>query len=136
MISDLFSMWFRVLVVAAFSLSTVAFVASTSAASSDPPEAVTQQVTVISRTPTEPATKGTTSTRDPDDLSWHSIDGGGGVSASGGLSLIGAIGQPESGPSAAGTQLLAGGLWASSQTSHIFSDSFESGSTIQWSNGP
>ena len=125
---------FRVLIVVVFFLSTAAIVAAASAAESDPPEVVTRPVTLVSTAPTDTTTTQTTATRDPDDLSWHSIDGGGGVSTGGSLSLIGAIGQPESGRSENGAQALSGGLWASSQTSHLFSDGFESGDTLQWSN--
>jgi len=126
--------WFRVLMVVVFFLGAAGLVAAASAAGSDPPDVETQPVTVISTAQTDTAATQTTTTRDPDDLSWHSIDGGGGVSAGGSLSLIGAIGQPESGLSESGAQTLAGGLWASSQTSHLFSDGFESGDTLQWSN--
>jgi len=126
--------WFRVLIVVVFFLGAAVRVVAASAAGSDPPEAETQPVTVVSTASAEPASAQNTATRDADDLSWHSIDGGGGISSSGNLSLIGAIGQPESGLSAGGTQALAGGLWASSQTSHLFSDGFESGDMLQWSN--
>ena len=48
------------------------------------------------------------------DLTWHTIDGGGGVSMSTSLSLHGTIGQPDaSQPSAGGDFTLAGGFWAS-----------------------
>ena len=71
--------------------------------------------------------------RDPDTMAWHSIDGGGGSSSGGSLSLTVAIGQPETGLSALGTETLVGGLWALSHTSHLFSDSFDSGGTLVWS---
>ncbi|HWL95106.1 MAG TPA: hypothetical protein VNT79_16420 [Phycisphaerae bacterium] len=49
------------------------------------------------------------------DLSWFTIDGGGGYSAGGSFKLEGTIGQPDAGPSAGamigGTFELVGGLW-------------------------
>jgi hypothetical protein len=134
MMSDRLLTMFRVLIVVVFFLGAAAIVVAASAAGADPPKMETAPATVVSTTPTEPTATQTTGTRDPDDLSWHSVDGGGGISSSGNLSLIGAIGQPESGLSAGGTQALAGGLWASTQTSHLFSDGFESGDTLQWNN--
>lgn len=134
MISGRFLTWFRVSIVVVFFLGGIAIVATAEAAGPDPPEVEPQPVIAASAPPTEPVTAQSTATRDADDLSWHSIDGGGGVSASGSLSLIGVIGQPESGLSAGGTQVLVGGLWASDQTSHLFSDGFESGDTLQWNN--
>jgi len=124
--------WVSISIVVLFLLGAAAIVAAASAAGPDPPEVETQPVTLVSTAPADTTATQSAATRDPDDLSWHSIDGGGGTSASGGLSLTGAIGQPESGLSAGGTQVLTGGLWASGQTSHLFSDSFESGDTLQW----
>ena len=46
------------------------------------------------------------------DLSWHSIDGGGGFSAGGGFELEGTIGQPDAGFVTGGDFELAGGFWA------------------------
>ncbi len=134
MMSDRLLTWVRVSIVVVFFIGAAALVAAASAAGSDPPEVETQPATLVSTAPADTTTTQTTATRDPDDLSWHSIDGGGGVSTGGSLSLIGAIGQPESGRSENGAQALSGGLWASSQTSHLFSDGFESGDTLQWSN--
>ncbi len=125
---------FRVSIVMVFFLGGAALVAAASAAGSGPPEVMAQPVTMVSTAPADTAATQSTATRDPDDLSWHSIDGGGAVSTGGSLSLIGAIGQPESGLSEYGAQALAGGLWASSQTSHLFSDGFESGDTLLWNN--
>ncbi|RLE19588.1 MAG: hypothetical protein DRJ65_20085 [Acidobacteria bacterium] len=132
MISGHLLTWFRVLIVVPLFWNTAALVAAASAAGADPPTMETAPATVVSTTPTEATAAQSTATRDADDLSWHSIDGGGGVSASGGLSLVGAIGQPESGLSAGGTQALVGGLWASSKTPLLFSDGFESGDVLQW----
>jgi len=45
------------------------------------------------------------------DLSWFSIDGGGGESNGGGYVLIGTIGQPDVGGLSGGGYYLAGGFW-------------------------
>lgn len=46
------------------------------------------------------------------DLTWHTIDGGGGTSTSGGFTLSGTIGQPDAGTMSGGGFQLAGGFWA------------------------
>jgi hypothetical protein len=46
------------------------------------------------------------------DLSWHTIDGGGGTSEGGGFSLSGTIGQPDAGTMSGGDFTLVGGFWA------------------------
>ena len=50
------------------------------------------------------------------DLSWHTLDGGGGLSTGGGFALLGTIGQPDAGSMAGGGFSLAGGFWAASTT--------------------
>jgi hypothetical protein len=45
------------------------------------------------------------------DLTWNSIDGGGGVSTGGGYTLNGSIGQPDAGAQGGGTFTLLGGFW-------------------------
>lgn len=45
------------------------------------------------------------------DLSWHTIDGGGGVSTGGGFALAGTIGQPDAGIMSGGRFDLEGGFW-------------------------
>ena len=45
------------------------------------------------------------------DLSWHTIDGGGGTSTGGNFELSGTIGQPDAGSMAGGDFELAGGFW-------------------------
>lgn len=46
------------------------------------------------------------------DLSWHTIDGGGGISAAGALELNGTIGQPDAGSAMTGCGFqLVGGFW-------------------------
>ncbi len=46
------------------------------------------------------------------DLTWHSIDGGGGFSAGGGFELEGTVGQPDAGFMTGGNFELSGGFWA------------------------
>ncbi len=48
------------------------------------------------------------------DLSWNTIDGGGGTSTGGGYTLNGTLGQPDAGTLADNTgYTLSGGFWAS-----------------------
>ena len=54
----------------------------------------------------------------PYDLSWYTIDGGGGTSTGGSFSLSGTIGQPDAGvPLTGGAFTLTGGFWAGAITS-------------------
>jgi hypothetical protein len=46
------------------------------------------------------------------DLSWSTIDGGGGTSTGGNYSLSGTIGQPDAGTMTGGDYALAGGFWS------------------------
>ncbi len=47
------------------------------------------------------------------DLSWHTIDGGGGTSTGGGFELTGTVGQPDTGVvMTGGSFALIGGFWA------------------------
>ena len=47
------------------------------------------------------------------DLSWNTVDSGGGTFSSGdGYTLGGAIGQPDAGPLTGGPYTLSGGFWA------------------------
>lgn len=46
------------------------------------------------------------------DISWSTIDGGGGTSTGGNYSLSGTIGQPDAGEMAGGDYVLAGGFWS------------------------
>ena len=49
---------------------------------------------------------------DPDfDLSWHTVDGGGGTSSGGDFVLRGTIGQPDAGDLSGGDFVLRGGFW-------------------------
>lgn len=45
------------------------------------------------------------------DLSWYTIDGGGGASSSGDFNLTGTIGQPDAAYSSGGDYELLGGFW-------------------------
>lgn len=45
------------------------------------------------------------------DLSWWTVDGGGGTSTGGNLELTGTVGQPDAGAAAGGTLTLGGGFW-------------------------
>ena len=50
------------------------------------------------------------------DLSWYTIDGGGGISNGGSLQLSGTIGQPDPGTMSAGDLTLSGGFWVRGAT--------------------
>ena len=69
--------------------------------------------------------------------SWHTVDGGGGVSAAGVYVLRGSAGQPDAGPTlAAGVRHVDGGFWhgaAALSSNLIFADGFASGNTTAWS---
>jgi hypothetical protein len=70
------------------------------------------------------ATKGTRAdTNGTYDLTWFSIDGGGGQSSGSGYALIGTLGQPDAGVLSGGGYQLAGGFWptATSQNQPVFS---------------
>ena len=59
------------------------------------------------------------------DLTWNTLDGGGGVSRSGAYTLGGAIGQPDAGSLNGGDYTLSGGFWQSGVSTgplayHIF----------------
>ena len=45
------------------------------------------------------------------EVSWHTIDGGGGVSSGGTYTLMGTIGQPEAGAMSGGRYEMVGGFW-------------------------
>jgi len=45
------------------------------------------------------------------DLSWWTVDGGGGTASGGSYTLAGAIGQPDAGILAGGDYTLGGGFW-------------------------
>ena len=45
------------------------------------------------------------------DLTWNTIDGGGGISSGGAYTLSGTIGQPDAGQLSGGVYTLNGGFW-------------------------
>jgi len=45
------------------------------------------------------------------ELTWFTVDGGGGASAGGGYALVGTAGQPDTAVLSGGTYTLAGGFW-------------------------
>lgn len=51
------------------------------------------------------------------DLTWNTVDGGGGDSAGGSYSLSGTLGQPDAGAMSGGSYNLNGGYW---QTASIY----------------
>ncbi|MFC1781952.1 hypothetical protein ACFL02_00010 [Planctomycetota bacterium] len=53
------------------------------------------------------------------DLSWNTIDGGGGKSMGGAYELEGTIGQPDAGVMEGGGYILAGGFWPGSRWCHV-----------------
>lgn len=69
------------------------------------------------------------------DLSWWSVDGGGGTSTDGNFTLTGSIGQPDVGISRACGTVMSGGVWSGSEPCEapVFCDGFESGDTGAWS---
>ncbi len=68
------------------------------------------------------------------DLSWYSVDGGGGLMSTGGtFELSGTIGQADAGLMTEGSYALTGGFWAVSRAGDIFGDGFESGDVGFWS---
>ena len=50
------------------------------------------------------------------DLTWSTIDGGGGTSNGGGYLLGGTIGQPDAGTMSGGSYTLRGGFWGAADT--------------------
>ena len=46
------------------------------------------------------------------EISWYTVDGGGGTSTGGAYTLDGTIGQPDAGSQSGGAYVLAGGFWA------------------------
>ncbi len=45
------------------------------------------------------------------DLSWNTVDGGGGTSSGGAYTLSGTLGQPDAGAMSGGDYTLTGGFW-------------------------
>ena len=46
------------------------------------------------------------------EISWYTVDGGGGTSSGGAYTLDGTIGQPDAGSQSGGAYTVAGGFWA------------------------
>jgi hypothetical protein len=71
----------------------------------------------------------------PYDMSWWSVDGGGGASSGGVFALTGAIGQPDAGLARACGIVLEGGMWSGPVPSEtpLFCDGFETGDVGMWS---
>ena len=68
------------------------------------------------------------------EITWYSIDGGGGMRSTGGdFELSGTIGQPDAGRMSGGDFTLTGGFWAITRSLEIFSNGFEGGNTSAWS---
>jgi hypothetical protein len=53
-----------------------------------------------------------------DDLTWFSVDGGGGYSSASGYTLDGTIGQPDAGVLGGGGYTLVGGFWSGAAAQH------------------
>ncbi len=71
----------------------------------------------------------------PYDMSWWSVDGGGGESTGGVFALTGAIGQPDAARSGGCGVVLDGGIWSGPVLCEtpLFCDGFESGDFGAWS---
>ena len=54
------------------------------------------------------------------DLTWSTLDGGGGSSSGGGYTLDGTLGQPDAGTLSGGGYTLGGGFWTSPAASPQF----------------
>ena len=54
------------------------------------------------------------------DLSWGSIDGGGGTSSGGSYTLSGTIGQPDAGVLTGGNYILGGGFWGGGTLAEMY----------------
>ncbi len=52
------------------------------------------------------------------DLTWSTLDGGGGTSSGGSYSLSGTIGQPDAGVMSGGSYTLTGGFWGGAVASY------------------
>lgn len=58
------------------------------------------------------------------DLSWSTVDGGGGTSIGGTYTLSGAIGQPDAGTLESGTYTLTGGFFVGATSTNFDTDVF------------
>lgn len=68
------------------------------------------------------------------DLSWWSVDGGGGTSSGGVFAVTGSLGQPDAGSAGGCGTAVAGGVWSGPEPcgTPLFCDGFESGDTGAW----
>lgn len=71
------------------------------------------------------------------EISWHTIDGGGGRSSGGDYALVGTIGQPDTGEMSGGGYTLSGGFWPNTLFAQCFVD-FEDFAefAMYWLDGP
>jgi len=69
------------------------------------------------------------------DLSWWSVDGGGGSSSGGAFAVTGSLGQTDAGSATGCGTALAGGVWSGPDPVELpmFCDGFEGGDTGAWS---
>ncbi len=70
------------------------------------------------------------------DLTWHTVDGGGGYSAGGDFELEGTVGQPDAGAMTGGDFALSGGFWVAPTAvcacvADLNDDGFRDGDDIQ-----
>jgi hypothetical protein len=70
----------------------------------------------------------------PYDMSWWSVDGGGGSSSGGVFAVTGAIGQPDAGLAGGCGVVLEGGIWSGPAPCEtpLFCDGFETGDFGAW----
>ncbi len=52
------------------------------------------------------------------DLSWNTVDGGGGASSGGAYTLGGTVGQPDAGAMSGGDYTVVGGFWGGTATQY------------------
>jgi len=71
------------------------------------------------------ASPATAQSGDGYDLTWSTIDGGGGASTGDGYSLTGAVGQPDAGVMIGGSYTLTGGFWSSGIPCFVNMDDLE-----------
>lgn len=70
--------------------------------------------------------------RDPFNLDWWTIDGGGGPAAGGDFELLATIGQADVGTAIGDDYLLQSGFLAGGDLGILFVDGFDSGTTGRW----
>lgn len=71
--------------------------------------------------------------RDPFNLDWWTIDGGGGPAAGGDFELLATIGQADVGTAIGEDYLLQSGFLAGGDRGILFVDGFENGTSDRWS---